>query len=102
VVKRGGGKEGNFDAMRLRVWITVLSVAALFVVLLEGCHASCEPMDVHGLNAQCGGGSGATGYMWTGSSCIFTRACNCTGSDCQRLYNTQDACETAHIHCTAR
>jgi hypothetical protein len=90
--------------MTARVWVTLLSVGALALalVLVQGCHASCEPMDVHGLNVPCSGGSGATGYMWTGSSCIFTRACNCTGKDCQRLYSTQDACETAHIHCTGR
>ncbi len=85
----------------VRIAFAAVALAlAVATSLVTGCHASCEPMDVHGLNAQCGGG--ATGYMWTGTSCIFTRACNCTGSDCQRLYSTQDACETAHIHCSGR
>ena len=88
------------QASRWSRWLALLVIAAAALAVVEGCHASCEPMDVHGLNAQCSGG--ATGYLWPGSSCIFTRACNCTGSDCQRLYSSQDACETAHIHCSTR
>jgi hypothetical protein len=78
-------------------------VFALLIALgaglsLVGClNASCKPMEVHGVNMRCGGG--ARGFMWTGTSCIYTVACNCTGSDCQGLYSSQDACETAHIHC---
>lgn len=75
-----------------------LSLASLLACLVTGCfNASCKPMDVHGLSTNCSGG--ARGYVWTGTSCIYTVACNCTGDDCQRLYSTQDACETAHIHC---
>lgn len=63
-----------------------------------GClNTSCRAQDIRGTNMRCGGG--ARGFMWTGTGCIFTVACNCTGADCQRLYATQDSCETAHIHC---
>lgn len=93
-------RSGIVRLARCSVLAFALGAASCLACTVSGCHASCEPMDVHGLNAQCGGG--ATGYMWTGTSCIFTRACNCTGSDCQRLYSTQDACETAHIHCSGR
>lgn len=59
--------------------------------------SNCKAQEVRGVNMRCGGG--ARGYMWTGTGCIYTVACNCTGSDCQSLYATQDACETAHFHC---
>jgi len=71
--------------------------AGALVMLTGGCNVSCKAQDVHGLSTTCGGG--ARGYMWTGTGCIYTVACNCTGDDCQRLYATQDSCETAHIHC---
>jgi hypothetical protein len=77
-----------------------LAVSALLMVLLGavGClNLSCKAQDVHGTNMNCGGG--ARGYMWTGTSCIYTVACNCTGDDCQQLYSTQEGCETAHVHC---
>jgi hypothetical protein len=79
--------------------VVVVLLAALGVVLsASGClRTSCKQQDVHGINMHCGGG--ARGFMWTGTSCIYTVACNCTGSDCQGLYSTQDACETAHFHC---
>ncbi len=80
--------------------LAVLLFVAAGALALQGCNASCAAMDVRGVSAQCSGG--AKGYMWTGTGCIYTRACNCTGADCQRLYSTQDACETAHIHCSAR
>jgi hypothetical protein len=73
-------------------------VGGAALALLSGCSASCKPMEVNGVNMNCSGG--AQGYMWTGSSCIYTHACNCTGPDCQRLYPSQDACENAHLHCT--
>jgi hypothetical protein len=68
------------------------------VISTVGCiRASCKPQEVHGVNMRCA--SGARGYMWSGMSCIYTVACNCTGQDCQSLYSTQEACETAHLHC---
>ncbi len=77
--------------------MAVLAAAVFLMLLMLGCNTSCKAMDVRGVNMQCS--QGARGYMWTGTSCIYTVACNCTGADCQRLYATQDGCETAHIHC---
>jgi hypothetical protein len=81
----------------VRVVLLLCSLFALASVVAGCFNASCKPQELHGANMQCN--SGARGYMWTGTSCIYTVACNCTGPDCQRLYSTQDACETAHIHC---
>jgi hypothetical protein len=81
----------------VRLAFLLVSLFALAVVLTGCFGVSCKAQEVHGTNMTCGGG--ARGYMWTGTSCIYTVACNCTGSDCQRLYSTQDACETAHIGC---
>jgi hypothetical protein len=81
-----------------RAHVLVLFAAAVCLSpLLLACNVSCKAQDINGPNASCGGG--AHGFMWTGTSCIYTVACNCTGRDCQRLYATQDSCETAHIHC---
>jgi hypothetical protein len=75
-----------------------LALALVATFIVTGClNTSCKAQDIHGPNQNCNGG--ARGYMWTGISCIYTVACNCTGDDCQRLYQTQDGCETAHIHC---
>ena len=79
--------------------VLAFAVSALLLsITTAGCFSSsCKPQEVRGTNLRCGGG--ARGYMWTGTSCIYTVACNCTGADCQQLYATQDSCETAHFHC---
>jgi hypothetical protein len=86
----------TIDRVLLRL-IVLLAAGLVMMLLALGCNTSCKAMDVRGVNMQCS--SGPRGYMWTGTSCIYTVACNCTGSDCQRLYATQDGCETAHVHC---
>ena len=91
---------GDRDDDRIApVRFAFLIIASILAVLavLPGCNASCKPQEVHGVQMLCAGES--KGYIWTGTSCIFTSVCNCTGPDCQRLYSTQDGCETAHIHC---
>ena len=83
--------------------IVFVALVGLVVALSAvGCfNASCKPQELHGINrGPCG--SGPRGFMWTGTTCIYTMSCNCTGPDCQSLYSTQDACETAHIHCTTK
>jgi hypothetical protein len=82
----------------------VVRIVALFLALfslsfvLVGCFgASCKPQELRGFSGTCS--SGPRGFIWTGTSCIYTVACNCTGPDCQHLYSTQSACETAHVHC---
>jgi hypothetical protein len=71
----------------------------LLAVFTCACHrfGNCDPQDVNGFKADC---SGPQGWMWNGSACIFAHACNCTGSDCQGLYQEREHCETAHTHCT--
>jgi hypothetical protein len=83
----------------VRVLCLILIVALLSLAgVLVGClNTSCKPQEVRGTMMTCNGG--ARGYAWTGTSCIYTSLCNCTGVDCQRLYATQESCETAHIHC---
>ena len=68
------------------------------VALAAGCgrFGQCAAQDANGFSTSC---SGPAGYVWTGSSCIFTRACNCTGDDCGSLYNSQEICESTHAHC---
>jgi hypothetical protein len=75
-----------------RIALLVLTLAAI------GCHriGSCEAQNVSGVEANC---SGPEGWMWNGSACVFTHACNCTGDDCQGLYHDREHCETAHTHC---
>ena len=77
--------------------LVALSVVAVSFTVQPGCNASCKPQEAHAVQMLCK--AGAKGYIWTGTSCIYTSVCNCTGPDCQRLYSTQDGCETAHIHC---
>lgn len=89
--------DDRIGGVRLLLIAIAAVVAVVGVLSATGCTASCKAQDIHGVAMTCNGG--AQGYMWTGTSCIFTVACNCTGSDCQRLYATQDGCETAHIHC---
>lgn len=82
--------------MRKRLFALV--VFAALVLLSEGCNrvGSCAAQDVNGFSTSC---SGPAGYMWTGTSCIYTRSCNCTGDDCATMYQSQDTCEAAHAHC---
>lgn len=79
----------------VRFALLVLTLAA---PLGGGCHrfGSCEAQNVNAINAAC---SGPEGFMWNGSACVFTHACNCTGDDCQGLYHDREHCETAHTHC---
>ena len=76
----------------------VAGFAALLSLLSVACvKASCKAMDVHGQPTGCFGNAG---YVWTGTSCIYQQVCNCTGRDCQSIYQTQEACENAHFHCS--
>ncbi len=81
----------------MRIIALLIGLLAVAVATVGCFGASCKPQEIHGVHMNCGGG--AKGFMWTGTSCIFTMACACTGPDCQRLYSTQDACEAAHYHC---
>ena len=79
----------------------VCALALLSAVLASvGCLGGigdCRGMDVHGYSTTC---SGPQGWVWTGTGCIFTRACNCTGDDCRSMFTSQELCESAHATCT--
>ena len=80
--------------------IVAAAVGLALVLLNTGCPgtASCKAYSAGGFSgAQC---SGREGWLWNGISCIWGRECVCTGEDCQRVYGSQDACETAHIQCS--
>lgn len=83
--------------LHVRIVALLIALVALSSILIGCIGGSCRPQQLRGVGATCG--SGPRGFMWTGTSCIYTVACNCTGPDCQRLYSTQSACETAHVHC---
>ncbi len=85
------------ESRAVRILVVGIVSTLLLVVTATGCRASCRAQSVHGLQTTCS--NGPRGYVWTGTSCIYTAVCNCTGPDCPRLYATQDGCETAHIHC---
>ena len=83
----------------MRRLVTFALVTAALAVLTIGCpgQGSCKAYAANGFSGQsCGG---REGYLWNGISCIWGRECVCTGADCQRVYSSQDACETAHIQC---
>ena len=84
--------------MRILRSISFSILALVAVAATIGCPraGSCTPTEANGFSTSC---AGPAGYMWTGSSCIWTRACNCTGEDCESLYQNQDSCEAAHAGC---
>jgi hypothetical protein len=86
--------------MRLRhlTAISLLALAFAFVFANAGCHriGQCEAADASGFSTTC---SGPAGYVWTGTSCIWSRSCGCTGGDCGSMYQSQEICESAHSHC---
>lgn len=82
----------------MRLHLLLAGLGVFFLLLASGClHGnSCKPQQVHGFQGTC---TGREGYVWNGSSCVWGRACNCTGPDCDSVYSSEDACGTAHIHC---
>jgi hypothetical protein len=81
----------------------VLRLASAVAILLSlvwvsGCirTMSCDAADTNGFRSGC---SGPSGYVWNGTACVWTQSCVCTGDDCQGMFRTRDACESAHIHC---
>ena len=80
------------------VHVLLLSVVVAVASGATACNriGNCEAQDTHGFSTTC---SGPAGYVWTGSSCIYTRSCNCSGDDCGTMYSSQDICESTHAHC---
>jgi hypothetical protein len=56
----------------------------------------CEAMDaIEGVGPNC---DAIARYAWNGAKC-FPIACNCQGEDCERLYDSRDACENHWAGC---
>jgi len=55
----------------------------------------CDPMDATAQDpCFC-----MLGYAWDGSACVVLGGCECVGSDCDGLYETEQECVTAHASC---
>jgi hypothetical protein len=63
-----------------------------------GCKSICEPMDIRPVGDPC---RRPARYYWDGRACQGFHHCECEGEDCERLYDTQDACEAAVLGCPA-
>jgi len=59
--------------------------------------ASCAAQDAQGVGAC----ARFFGYAWNGSTCDGISGCSCSGTDCGALYDSSDACRTAHLSCFA-
>ena len=56
---------------------------------------ACEPMEV----ASEGLCAAILGYYWDGRNCRTLSGCDCTGGDCEDLYDSIESCEDAHVDC---
>jgi hypothetical protein len=70
--------------------------------LHESTHSLCDAMDAtgvpgeNGVNCRC-----VVGFKWDGTSCIALGGCACSGSDCNKLAETEDECQALHSACSA-
>ena len=56
----------------------------------------CAAMDVESLPVACGS---PLGYAWDGTQCWSLTTCSCSGSGCDRLYPSEQACRDDHVDC---
>ena len=70
--------------------------------LFEKTHAQCDAMDVKAEGDANGDCFCMLGFAWNGSSCESLANCACEGADCDKLTETQEACEQAHATCTTQ
>jgi hypothetical protein len=59
------------------------------------CTPSCDAQEARGE----GGCEAELGVVWRGSYCSSISGCSCVGADCGALYESIDACLTAHRDC---
>jgi len=58
----------------------------------------CAPQDAAEGPDTCDGGG--VGYRWTGKSCVYQGdLCNCIGSDCGNLFDSEEECLEAYTDC---
>jgi hypothetical protein len=55
----------------------------------------CDPFDAKGI----GPCEAFFGYSWTGDNCVGISGCECSGTDCDNLYDGPDECWDAHALC---
>jgi hypothetical protein len=59
-------------------------------------HAECAAMDAEAIDpCFC-----MLGYAWDGSACVMLGGCECVGADCDKLFETVEACDAAHASCS--
>jgi len=62
-------------------------------------HDACEAMDAKAAPDENGDCFCMLGYAWDGDSCEMLANCQCVGEDCDKLTETQEACEQEHAAC---
>jgi hypothetical protein len=60
--------------------------------------SSCRAQDARGV----GPCDRFFGYAWDGQACVGISGCSCEGADCERLYQSLEACQAAHRACAPR
>jgi hypothetical protein len=62
-----------------------------------GGGGACEAQDAAGV----GDCKLLLGVAWNGESCVEIAGCECAGADCDALFDSVEACKTAHAECFA-
>ncbi|MBW1809525.1 MAG: dockerin type I repeat-containing protein [Deltaproteobacteria bacterium] len=58
---------------------------------------SCDPMSAELGDIPC---DTFWGYKWDGNQCVYLGGgCPCEGADCDKLYQSEEACRLTHAHC---
>lgn len=64
----------------------------------RSCFATCPAQRIRG-EGPC---TAILGSRWNGTSCENVGGCSCVGEDCGDIYQTSQACESAHRLCGSR
>ncbi|MGM0554884.1 MAG: hypothetical protein ACQEVA_00710 [Myxococcota bacterium] len=62
---------------------------------VEGSTDPCAPQDARGEGAC----AAVVGVIWNGESCVSISGCSCVGSDCDKTYDSVEACENDRSAC---
>lgn len=62
------------------------------------CEPDCSPMDAAGVGAC----DMAFGVAWDGTSCVTVSGCECTGRDCENLFDAPADCARVFAACSER
>jgi hypothetical protein len=89
----GGGGAGDGAGGGSAIEPIECGSSALYV----GTHDVCDSMDVAGAGGVC---NCIMGYYWNGTGCVYLDACECVGTDCDKLTLTEAECQASHASCT--